>query len=41
MGFAGFLVILVYFVGAVGASWIAPYDPELIDFAAMLTGPST
>lgn len=41
MGFAGFLVILVYFIGAVGAPWIAPYDPELIDFAAMLTGPSS
>lgn len=41
MGFAGFLVILVYFVCAVGANWISPYDPEAIDFTAMLTGPSS
>jgi peptide/nickel transport system permease protein len=40
MGFAGFLVILVYFVCAVGSPWIAPYDPEAIDFSAMLTGPN-
>jgi len=39
LGVAGFLVILVYVVCALGARWIAPYDPEAIDFAAMLTKP--
>jgi peptide/nickel transport system permease protein len=40
LGFVGFLVILLYFVFALGAYWIAPYDPEAVDFVAMLTGPS-
>jgi peptide/nickel transport system permease protein len=40
LGFAGFLIVLLYFVFAVGARWIAPYDPEAVDFGAMLTGPS-
>jgi len=40
LGFVGFLVILLYFVFALGAHWIAPYDPEAVDFVAMLTGPS-
>ena len=40
LGFAGFLVILVYVAFAVGAHWIAPYDPEAIDFSAMLAAPS-
>ena len=36
LGFIGFLIILLYFVFAVGAKWIAPYDPEAVDFTAML-----
>ncbi len=40
LGFVGFLIILLYFVLALGAQWISPYDPEAVDFAAMLTGPS-
>ena len=40
LGFAGFLVILLYFGLAVGAYWISPFHPEEIDFSAMLTGPS-
>ncbi|HEX4893082.1 MAG TPA: ABC transporter permease [Hyphomicrobiaceae bacterium] len=40
LGFVGFLIILLYFVFALGARWIAPYDPEAVDFVAMLTGPS-
>jgi peptide/nickel transport system permease protein len=40
LGFAGLLVILLYVVLAVGAKWIAPFDPEEIDFAAQLAKPS-
>ena len=40
LGFVGFLIILLYFVFAVGAQWISPYDPEAVDFAAMLSAPS-
>lgn len=40
LGFAGLLVILAYLVSAIGAAWIAPYDPEAIDFAAMLGAPN-
>jgi peptide/nickel transport system permease protein len=40
LGFVGFLIVLLYFVLAVGAQWIAPYHPEEVDFGAMLTGPS-
>lgn len=39
LGFAGFLIILMYFVFALGAVWIAPYDPEAVDFGAMLAAP--
>ncbi len=39
LGFAGFIVILAYLIAAVGARWIAPFDPEAIDFAAMLGAP--
>ena len=35
LGFVGFLIILLYFVLALGAQWISPYDPEAVDFAAM------
>jgi peptide/nickel transport system permease protein len=41
LGVAGFLIILIYTGCAIGAAWVAPYDPEAIDFAAMLTGPSS
>jgi peptide/nickel transport system permease protein len=40
LGFVGFLIVLLYFVFAVAARWIAPYDPEAIDFGAMLSAPS-
>jgi peptide/nickel transport system permease protein len=40
LGFAGLLVILLYVVLAIGAKWIAPFDPEEIDFAAQLAKPS-
>src|SRR5262249_43495535 len=39
LGLLGFLVILVYVAFAFAAQWIAPFDPEAIDFAAMLTRP--
>ena len=39
LGFAGFLIILLYFVFALGAVWIAPHDPEAVDFGAMLAAP--
>jgi peptide/nickel transport system permease protein len=40
LGVVGFLIILVYVVCALGAAWIAPFDPESIDFAAMIAAPS-
>jgi peptide/nickel transport system permease protein len=40
LGFAGLLVVLLYVVFAVGARWIAPYDPEAVDFGAMLSAPN-
>lgn len=40
LGAAGLLVILVYVAMAFGAKWIAPFDPEAIDFAAQLARPS-
>ena len=40
LGLVGFLVILLYVVFALGARWISPFDPEAIDFAAMLRGPA-
>ena len=39
LGFVGFLIILMYFVFAIFAPWIAPYDPEAVDFGAMLGSP--
>src|SRR2546430_6449901 len=39
LGLVGFLIILLYVVFAIGAAWISPFDPEAIDFAAMLTRP--
>lgn len=40
LGVFGLLVILIYVGCAFGAHWIAPYDPEEIDFAAMIAAPS-
>lgn len=40
LGFVGFLIILLYFTFAFGAQWISPYDPEAVDFGAMLSSPS-
>ncbi len=40
LGVAGFFIIVVYAVCAIGAQWVAPYDPEAIDFAAMLSAPN-
>lgn len=41
LGAAGFIVILAYLIAALGARWIAPFDPEAIDFAAMLGAPNS
>jgi len=40
LGFAGLLIIILYFVLALGARWIAPFDPEEVDFGAMLAAPN-
>ena len=39
LGLVGFLTIALYVVCAFGASWISPFDPEAIDFSAMLASP--
>ncbi len=39
LGLVGFLVILLYVICAFGARWISPFDPEAIDFGAMLARP--
>lgn len=39
LGFVGFLIVLLYFILAVGAAWISPYHPEAVDFGAMLGAP--
>jgi peptide/nickel transport system permease protein len=39
LGTIGLLIIAVYVACAFGASLIAPFDPEAIDFSAMLTRP--
>jgi peptide/nickel transport system permease protein len=39
LGIFGLLIILIYIVCAVGAAYIAPFDPEAIDFGAMLASP--
>jgi peptide/nickel transport system permease protein len=41
LGFAGFLIILMYVIAAIGAKWIAPFDPEAVDFVAMLSKPDS
>lgn len=40
LGAAGLLVILIMAVAAIFADVLAPYDPEAIDFASMLSPPS-
>jgi peptide/nickel transport system permease protein len=40
LGTFGLVVIIIYCVFAVGSQWLAPYDPEAIDFAAMLGAPN-
>jgi peptide/nickel transport system permease protein len=40
LGLFGLLVIWIYTLCAIAAQWIAPFDPESIDFAAMLTRPN-
>jgi peptide/nickel transport system permease protein len=40
LGLFGFLIIVVYVACAFGANWIAPFDPEAVDFGAMLARPS-
>src|ERR1700694_3756278 len=39
LGLFGLFIILVYVACALGARWISPFDPEAIDFGAMLTKP--
>src|SRR5262247_2287617 len=39
LGLFGFVIIAVYVACAFGAQWISPFDPEAIDFGAMLTRP--
>src|SRR5215472_12207599 len=41
LGLVGFLIIALYVVCAFGANWISPFDPEAIDFSAMLATPGT
>ncbi len=40
LGAFGALVVLVMAAAALGADFVAPYDPEAIDFASMLGAPS-
>ncbi len=40
LGAAGLLVIVVMVIAAVGANWIAPYDPLAVDYANLLAAPS-
>ena len=39
LGAFGVFVISVYLICALGSNWLAPYDPEAVDFAAMLSPP--
>ena len=41
LGAAGLLVIVAMVIAAVGANWIAPYDPLAVDYANLLAAPST
>ncbi len=40
LGFLGLILVALVVVSAVGASWIAPYDPNAIDVMARLQAPS-
>jgi peptide/nickel transport system permease protein len=40
LGAAGLAVIIVMIIAAVGANWIAPYDPLAVDYANLLAAPS-
>jgi len=40
LGTAGLVIVLVMFAAGAFAGWIAPYDPEANDFAAMMEAPS-
>jgi peptide/nickel transport system permease protein len=39
LGTVGLLIIVLYVAFAFGAAYIAPFDPEAVDFGAMLTRP--
>jgi len=39
LGLIGLLIIVLYVAFALGAVWIAPFDPEAVDFGAMLAPP--
>jgi peptide/nickel transport system permease protein len=40
LGAAGLAVIVLMLLGAVGARWVAPYDPLTVDYANILAAPS-
>lgn len=40
LGAAGLVIIIVMFITSLFATWVAPYDPVVIDFEAMLAPPS-
>jgi peptide/nickel transport system permease protein len=40
LGAAGHAVIIVMVIAAVGANWIAPYDPLAVDYVNLLAAPS-
>jgi peptide/nickel transport system permease protein len=40
LGLCGLLIIIIYTACAFGAHWLAPFDPEAIDFGAMLARPN-
>jgi len=40
LGTAGLVIVLIMFAAGAMAGWIAPYDPEANDFAAMMEAPS-
>ena len=41
LGAAGLVVIAMMLVASLFAKWVAPYDPVVIDFGAMLAAPSS
>lgn len=40
LGAVSILIVIAMFVASFFAEWIAPYDPEAIDFTSILQGPS-